>query len=42
MNVRVQSVGDVILTGEKEILREKPKKKTPRILWPETEFASSR
>ena len=24
MNVRVQSVGDVILTGEKELLREKP------------------
>jgi len=26
MNVRVQSVGDVILTGEKELLGEKPTK----------------
>ena len=27
MNVRVQSVGDVMLTGEKELLREKKKRK---------------
>jgi len=27
MNVRVQSVGDVMLTGEKELLREKKKEK---------------